>query len=286
MTETTERIVEAYVRSVKGWATIPNVRCAGQNEIDLVALDPVSLARYHIEVSVSISQGFRKLTAKPYDVEKAKQRVHQASQRRTVGFFVEKKFSSPGVIEKLKKMGFETGKYGRIVVTWGWDDSASEAAQAAGIELWDFPTMMRELASSLRGSSEYYTDDTLRTINLFIHAADEERRESRAESLPANPKPRTASKRTPGSAATTPAAPVRRPPLSGEQFWVYENWTHDYAAIHRGECSFCNYGRGMHVGSSTKNGEWLGPFADLDEAKARAKQTKRASVRRCNVCAP
>ena len=38
MMETTERIVEAYVRYVKGWATIPNVRCGGQNEIDLIVM--------------------------------------------------------------------------------------------------------------------------------------------------------------------------------------------------------------------------------------------------------
>ncbi len=34
--ETTEKIVEAYVRYVKGWATIPNIKCPGQNEIDEV----------------------------------------------------------------------------------------------------------------------------------------------------------------------------------------------------------------------------------------------------------
>ena len=44
--ETTERIVEAYVRYVKGWATIPNIPCKGQFEIDLLAVDPVSLDRF------------------------------------------------------------------------------------------------------------------------------------------------------------------------------------------------------------------------------------------------
>lgn len=52
--ETTERIVEAYVRYVKGWATIPNLRCEGQKEIDLFAIDPVTDERWHIETSVSI----------------------------------------------------------------------------------------------------------------------------------------------------------------------------------------------------------------------------------------
>ena len=63
--ETTERVVEAYVRYVKGWATIANIRCEGQFEIDLLAIDPVTLGRYHIESGVSISGGYSKLTASP-----------------------------------------------------------------------------------------------------------------------------------------------------------------------------------------------------------------------------
>ena len=49
--ETTEKIVEAYVRYVKGWATIPNIKCHGQYEIDLIAIDLCNLDRYHIELS-------------------------------------------------------------------------------------------------------------------------------------------------------------------------------------------------------------------------------------------
>jgi hypothetical protein len=50
--ETTEKIVESYVRYVRGWATIPNIKCPGQYEIDLLAIDPVNLDRYHIESGV------------------------------------------------------------------------------------------------------------------------------------------------------------------------------------------------------------------------------------------
>jgi hypothetical protein len=37
-----ERIVEAYARYIKGWATTPNTKCAGQREIDLFAIDRVT----------------------------------------------------------------------------------------------------------------------------------------------------------------------------------------------------------------------------------------------------
>src|SRR5579872_3166579 len=65
--ETTERIVEAYVRYVRGWATIPNIKCGGQKEIDLFAIDPDSGDRYHIESTVSISKKYRALTVAQYN---------------------------------------------------------------------------------------------------------------------------------------------------------------------------------------------------------------------------
>jgi hypothetical protein len=37
--ETTEKIVEAYAHYIKGWFTIPNIKCRGQFEIDLLAVD-------------------------------------------------------------------------------------------------------------------------------------------------------------------------------------------------------------------------------------------------------
>lgn len=73
--ETTEKIVEAYVRYVKRWATIPNIRCDGQFEIDLLAIDPVTLKRYHIETGVSGSQAFSKLTGEKFDPALLKVRV-------------------------------------------------------------------------------------------------------------------------------------------------------------------------------------------------------------------
>lgn len=267
--ETTERIVEAYVRYVKGWATIPNVRCAGQNEIDLIAIDPISLDRYHIETSISISQGFRKLTAKPFDIEKLRQRVHQAGQRRTVGFFIERKFTPDSVVARLREMGFTPGQYGRVIVTWGWDAAAEGAAKAAGIELWDFRRIIREIADAITGSRNYFADDTLRTLNLFIHANGEALRLE-----------------DDGEASRPAAEPVRAAPPNGGGFWVYENWTHRYASVHDASCSFCNGGRGTHAGSSKDNGRWHGPFSSGEEAWSWAHQTGRDEIRRCTVCAP
>ncbi|MCK4305005.1 MAG: hypothetical protein KAY24_12275 [Candidatus Eisenbacteria sp.] len=76
--ETTEKIVEAYVRYVKGWFTLPNIKCEGQYEIDLLAVDSSKtrgLRRYHIESGISISGSYSQLTKKPYSAKDLKKRL-------------------------------------------------------------------------------------------------------------------------------------------------------------------------------------------------------------------
>jgi hypothetical protein len=168
--ETTEKIVEAYVRHVRGWATIPNVRCDGQYEIDLLAVDPVTLDRYHIETSVSGSKVYSKLTAKDFNPLLLKERVQKPKMRRTLGYFIEHKFGTPAVVARLRDFGFEPGFYTKVVVSWGWTDEAKAAANAEQIQLWDFRELMREIADSIQGKRSYFADDTLRTIGLFARA--------------------------------------------------------------------------------------------------------------------
>jgi hypothetical protein len=107
--ETTEKIVEAYVRYVKGWATIPDLRCASQKEIDLFAIDPVTDERWHIETSVSISSGFSALTSDAHEPGEHKVRAKQAGARRKLGFFLAEKFEPVAVTEKLCSFGCKEG---------------------------------------------------------------------------------------------------------------------------------------------------------------------------------
>jgi len=180
--ETTEKIVEAYVRYVKGWATIANIKCPGQLEIDLLAIDPVSGQRYHIESGVSVSGGFSKLTAESFSTDMLKQSSKQAGQRRTIGYFRDRKFSAPGIIAKLEGYGFKSGDYRRIIVTWGWTDEAKNQADAADIELWDFRDVMLEIAK-ISSARSYFTDDTLRTLQLMVKSVKERGRGENHEPL-------------------------------------------------------------------------------------------------------
>lgn len=168
--ETTEKIVEAYCRYVKGWATIPNIKCPGQYEIDLLAIDPRTLHRYHVESGVSISGPHSKLTAKPYSDSDLKIRTKAAAQRRTIGYFAQRKFTAEPVADTLKKYGFPEGGYSKIIVTWGWQEGVELEAARLGIELWDFRDILAEIAHSFKRERTYFTDDTLRTIQLFARA--------------------------------------------------------------------------------------------------------------------
>jgi len=171
--ETTEEVVEAYVRYVRCWATIPNIKCEGQLEIDLLAVDPVNLERYHIESGVSISGAYSKLTSKPFSSDDLKQRVKAAGQRRTLGYFVQRKFGDPSVVQTLAGFGFKDGNYTKVIVSWGWEEGVEEEAKEHGVLLWDFRKLMREIGEKVMGKRVYFGDDTMRTLHLFALAMTE-----------------------------------------------------------------------------------------------------------------
>lgn len=168
--ETTERIVESYCRYVKGWFTISNLKCAGQYEIDLLAIEvtpEARIRRYHIESGVSVSGPFSKLTAKPFSQEKLKERLQQSGQRRTVGYFIHRKFGPREVVGEIARFGFKPSHYTKVIVTWGWEEEARVEAERNDIVLWDFRQILTEIAQTCRGSKAYFGDDTLRTIQLI-----------------------------------------------------------------------------------------------------------------------
>jgi hypothetical protein len=268
--ETTEKIVEAYVRYVKGWATIPNLRCEGQHEIDLIAIDPVSLERYHIETSVSGSQSYSRLTDKAFDPELLKERVKKSGQRRTLGYFIERKFGLESVKAELAKYGFVDGAYRNVIVTWDWTPEAQAMAGEAMIDLWSFQEIMREIAATIRHRRSYFTDDTLRTINLFVRAlaAVEAKEDAPSGPVPlAKPMPNTIDTTSVGSSA----------------FWVYRNWVHHRARLHRAGCGYCANGAGAQGVTGSVTGEW-NPFATRAEAEAYLTSIGYADAKICGSC--
>jgi len=129
--ETTEKITEAYCRDIKHWFTVSNIKCGGQYEIDILAVEfpkTGSPKTYHIESGASISGGFSKLTAKPFFETDLKTRVKAASQRRTIGFFIERKFGPKAIKERIADFGLDPQQTRKIIVTWGWEEEAKKIA--------------------------------------------------------------------------------------------------------------------------------------------------------------
>jgi hypothetical protein len=52
-------IVDRYMQLVKKCFTMTNIMLEGGKEIDLLAVNPISGEKYHIEVRVTIERGFR-----------------------------------------------------------------------------------------------------------------------------------------------------------------------------------------------------------------------------------
>jgi len=157
--ETTERIVEAYCRYIKHWLTLPNIRCAGQYEIDLLAADltkPKLVRRYHIECGISISSSFSKLTAKHFSTDLLKERVRAPEQRRTIDYFIQRKFAPKEVVDTLLDYGFTPGSYSKVIVSWGWTEEADEKAKAEKVILWDFRVLIQEIGESFQRQEVFH----------------------------------------------------------------------------------------------------------------------------------
>lgn len=90
------------------------------------------------------------------------------------------------------------------------------------------------------------------------------------------PRPRTGSVRQASELA----------PDTGGTFFVYENWVRDKAIVHRGDCSFCNEGNGLHGSRTTKSSTWHGPFDSGASALAAAKKCHRSRTEGCSTCSP
>ena len=67
-------------------------------------------------------------------------------------------------------------------------------------------------------------------------------------------------------------------------YWVYENYPNDKAMVHKALCPWCNHGKGTSGTGYTKNGEWQGPFSNVQEAHDKAQSTERSDIRDCAQC--
>lgn len=67
-------------------------------------------------------------------------------------------------------------------------------------------------------------------------------------------------------------------------YWVYENWRHKRARIHKSECSQCNNGRGKRGTNTSGSGRWLGPYESRDHASRMMHSIDQPDRGTCHFC--
>ena len=67
-------------------------------------------------------------------------------------------------------------------------------------------------------------------------------------------------------------------------FYVYENWVHKYAKVHRADCVHCNHGRGTHAAGNSRAGRWHGDYTYPEALRVSAATGFYTTD--CAVCAP
>lgn len=151
-------IVDRYMQLVKKCFTMTNVVLSGGKEIDLLAVNPISGEKFHIEVRVAI-KGFR---LRLIDTQTKSGRKH----RRGLDTLSEIKFVHPTVVNAVKEI-FGSGEYKRVLVVWDVEDSKviEQAKSVYNIDVWKISSIINELMRKVK--SRAYRDDILRTIQLI-----------------------------------------------------------------------------------------------------------------------
>ncbi|MCJ7425148.1 hypothetical protein MUP01_12910 [Candidatus Bathyarchaeota archaeon] len=153
-------IVDRYMQLVKKCFTMTNVMLEGGKEIDLLAVNPISGEKFHIEVRVTIDKGFR---IRLKDTQTKDGRKH----RRGLDTLNKIKFIPPTVVNAVKEI-FGTANYRKVLVVWDVEDeSVIEQTRRSpyNIEIWKMSDILSELAKEVK--TKAYRDDVLRTVQLI-----------------------------------------------------------------------------------------------------------------------
>jgi len=152
-------IVDRYMQLVKKCFTMTNVMLGGGKEVDLLAYNPRTNEKYHIEVRVTIGRGFR---LRMKDTQTRNGRKH----RRGMDTLNEIKFVHPVVTNKVGEI-FGSSEYRKVLVVWDVEDSKviEQAKAVYGIEVWKISDVLSEMMKKIGTKS--YRDDALRIVQLI-----------------------------------------------------------------------------------------------------------------------
>ena len=142
-----------------------NIMLEGGKEIDLLAVNPISAEKYHIEVRVAIGKGFR---LRLIDTQTKNGRKH----RRGMDTLNEIKFSHSTVVKAVTEI-FGSSEYRKVLVVWAAEDESviEQAKSLYDIEVWKMSDILSELTREVK--TKAYRDDVLRTLQLISGGVDD-----------------------------------------------------------------------------------------------------------------
>ena len=146
-----------------------NIRCKRRKEIDLLALNPRTGEKFHVEARVSTARGF---ALREKDTYTSKGRPY----RRGLDYFAREKFNHPIIVEKIRQI-FGDSNYRRVLVVWNTEDNFTKlptiAKEKFNIEIRGIRGLLHDFIKEkvTIGSR----DDILRTMELVASMRREER---------------------------------------------------------------------------------------------------------------
>ena len=144
---------------VKRCFTMTNIMLQGGKEIDLLAFNPKTNERFHIEVRVCIGRGFR---LRMVDTQTKRGQKH----RRGMDTLNEIKFTPPIVTKAIEDI-FGSSEYKKVLVAWEVEDERviGQARTQYNIEVWKMSDILNELIEEV--GTKAFRDDILRTVQLI-----------------------------------------------------------------------------------------------------------------------
>jgi len=150
-------LIEKCFQEVMHCLTSTNVRCKGSKEIDLLAMDPRTLRKYHVESRVATKFILNR---------KATHRKNGSSLKNGVDYFMDEKFNHPHVKERVKEI-FGEADYEKVLVVWDVSNLSivNWAKQEFDLDIWFIDKLLEKLVENVKTLGS--RDDILRVVELL-----------------------------------------------------------------------------------------------------------------------
>jgi hypothetical protein len=138
-----------------------NIKCKGGKEIDLLAINPKTLERYHVEARVSTT--FKLKLRATYS---KKGRCYKNG----VDYFLKEKFNHPFILEKIHEL-FNSKDYSKVLIVWDVESKnvIKEAERKYNIDVRPMPIVLSSLILPFMGKKhpKGSRDDVLRMLEFL-----------------------------------------------------------------------------------------------------------------------